>query len=214
MVAIVGPSGAGKSTLLDGLLGLRPPDQGDILVDAIPLSNIDLNSWRSRISVVDQDPYVFDDTVGANIRFGADGVSDVAVIEAARVARADKFIRQLSSGYDTIIGERGAQISGGQRQRIALARALVRNPEILLLDEAMNALDRHTEDELQLFLKSFARSRTVIFVSHRIESVLHADLVVMMEDGRVLERGAPRTLLERGGPFARLFAAQRSETVP
>jgi subfamily B ATP-binding cassette protein MsbA len=214
MVAIVGPSGSGKSTLLDLLLGLRPPDRGDVLVDAIPLSRIDLNSWRSRISVVDQDPYVFDDTVGANIRFGADGVSDAAVVEAARFARADKFIRQLPSGYDTIIGERGTQISGGQRQRIALARALVRNPEILLLDEAMNALDRHTEDELQLFLKSFARSRTVIFVSHRIESVLHADLVVMMEEGRVLERGAPRSLLERGGPFARLFASQRSEMVP
>ncbi|TIM35252.1 MAG: ABC transporter ATP-binding protein [Mesorhizobium sp.] len=214
MVAIVGSSGSGKSTLLDVLLGFQRPTRGEVLVDATPLSKIDLKSWRSRISVVDQDPYVFDDTIGANIRFGADGVSNAAVIEAARLARADEFIRQLPSGYDTVVGERGTQISGGQRQRIALARALVRDPEILLLDEATNALDRRTEDELQVFLKSFARSRTVIFVSHRIESVLHADLVVMLEDGRVVERGTPGSLIESAGPFASLFAAQRSETVP
>jgi ABC-type multidrug transport system fused ATPase/permease subunit len=161
--------------------------------------------------VVDQDPYVFDDTVAANIRFGAEAVSDATIRDVARLARADEFIAHLPHGYDTVVGERGAQISGGQRQRIAFARALVRDPQILLLDEATNALDRRTEDELQVLLKSYTRSRTVVFVSHRIEPILHADLVVMLEEGRIVDMGPPETLLESDGPFARLFASQRSE---
>lgn len=208
MVAIVGASGAGKSTLLDLLLGFQAPQTGVIRVDDVDLNAFDLKTWRARIGVVSQDPYVFDDTVRANILFGRPDASEDELRAAARAACADDFISALPNGYDTLVGERGTQISGGQRQRLALARALLRDPDILLLDEATNALDTATERALQQALTRFAERRTVIIVAHRFATIEGADHVLVLEDGRLTEQGRPRALLDAGGPFAQMFAGQ------
>jgi ATP-binding cassette, subfamily B, bacterial MsbA len=208
MLAIVGPSGAGKSTVLDLLLGFQRAQKGTIRVDDVPLSACDPVSWRARLAVVSQDPYVFDDTVRANILYGRPGATDAQMVAAARLACADGFIRELPMGYDTVVGERGAQISGGQRQRIALARALVRDPDILVLDEATNALDAPTERAFQDALAHFVRHRAVLVVAHRLSTVEKADHVVVLDQGRVVEEGDPRSLLREGGRFSHMFASQ------
>jgi ATP-binding cassette, subfamily B, bacterial MsbA len=210
MVAIVGASGAGKSTLLDLLLGFQRPQLGQISMDDVPLGEYDVSSWRAGLAVVNQDPYIFDDTVSANLRYGSPAASETEIIEAARLACADEFILALPAGYETIIGERGTQLSGGQRQRIALARALLRKPDILILDEATNALDVATERAFQEALAAFAKQRTVIIVAHRLTSIEHVDHVVVLEGGRVVEEGAPAALLRTGRNFATNFGAQKN----
>jgi ATP-binding cassette, subfamily B, bacterial MsbA len=208
MTAIVGGSGAGKSTLLDLLLRFQEPQKGMIRVDGIPLNLFDLASWRSRIAVVSQDPYIFDDTVRANILYGRLDATEAEMIAAARLACADDFIRELQMGYDTVIGERGTQISGGQRQRLALARALVRGADILILDEATNALDSLTEQAFQDALARFAEERTVFVVAHRLATIEKADHVIVLDSGRVVEQGGPGALLGADGPFFRMFSSQ------
>ena len=208
MVAVAGFSGAGKSTLLDLLLRFQRPQRGSILVDGVPLEDIAPTDWRERIGVVSQDPYVFDDTIRANIMFGCLEASGAQMVEAARFAGADEFIRAFPMGYDTVVGERGTQISGGQRQRLALARTLLRDPDILLLDEATNALDVITERMFQDTLRRFAQSRTVIIIAHRLATIEIADHVLVLEGGRLVEQGNPRALLKANGPFARMFAFQ------
>jgi subfamily B ATP-binding cassette protein MsbA len=208
MVALVGPSGAGKSTLLDLLLRFYEPQHGGILADGIPINELDLASWRARLAVVSQDPYIFDDTVRANILYGRPEASEADLVNAAVLACADDFIRELPMGYDTKVGERGTQISGGQRQRLALARALVRDPDILILDEATNALDTLTERAFQEALEHFARHRLVFVVAHRLATIENADRVVVLDAGRVVETGTPRALLAGGGPFSQLFLSQ------
>jgi subfamily B ATP-binding cassette protein MsbA len=205
MVAIVGASGAGKSTMLDLLLRFHEPQRGTIWVDGVPLRDIEVSSWRSRLAVVSQDPYVFDDTVRANILYGRPESTDAEMVAAARLACADEFIRQLPLGYETVVGERGTQISGGQRQRLALARALVRDPEILILDEATNALDTLTDRAFQEALMRFGEDRTIIVVAHRQALIEKADYVVVLDEGRVVEQGEPRTLLQANGLYARMF---------
>jgi ATP-binding cassette, subfamily B, bacterial MsbA len=208
MVALVGPSGAGKSTLLDLLLRFYEPQHGEILADGIPIGELDIASWRARLAVVSQDPYIFDDTVRANILYGRLQASEAEMVHAAVLACADDFIRELPMGYDTQVGERGTQISGGQRQRLALARALVRDPDILILDEATNALDTVTERAFQEALEHFARHRLVFVVAHRLATIENADRVVVLDAGRVVETGPPRALLAAGGPFSQLFLSQ------
>jgi subfamily B ATP-binding cassette protein MsbA len=210
MVAVTGASGAGKSTLLDVLLRFQRPQRGSVVVDGVPLDEIALADWRDRIGVVSQDPYVFDATIRANITFGRLEASESEMVEAARFAGADDFIRELPNGYDTIVGERGSQISGGERQRIGLARALLRDPDILLLDEATNALDTLTERAFQQTLKRFAESRAVVVVAHRLSTVLSADVALVLEDGKIVERGHPGQLLEAKGLFASMFSAAAS----
>jgi ATP-binding cassette, subfamily B, bacterial MsbA len=210
MVAIVGASGAGKSTLLDLLLGFQRPQLGEIFVDDVALGEYDVSSWRAGLAVVDQDPYVFDDTVSANLRYGRPSASESEITEAARLACADEFIRALPGGYEAIIGERGTQLSGGQRQRIALARALLRKPDILILDEATNALDVATERAFQEALAAFAKQRTVIIVAHRLTSIEQVDHVVVLDCGRVVEEGAPAALLRTGRNFATNFGTQKN----
>jgi subfamily B ATP-binding cassette protein MsbA len=205
VVAIVGASGAGKSTLLDLILRFQEPQLGSILVDGVPLREIEPTSWRSRIAVVTQDPYIFDDTVGANILFGRLDATENELIEAARLACADSFVRDLPKGYDTIVGERGTQISGGQRQRIALARALIRDPDMILLDEATNALDTLTERTLQEVLRRFAETRVVIVVAHRHATIEHADHVIVLNGGKLVEQGPPQALLRADGLFTAMF---------
>lgn len=204
VVAIIGPSGAGKSTALDLLLRFLEPQGGGIWVDDQPLSEFDPGSWRARIGIVSQDSYIFDDSVQANIRYGRPGASDADIAEAARLACIDQFIDELPQGYDTIVGDRGTQMSGGQRQRLALARALVRKPDILVLDEATNALDVETERAVQETLRRFSGKRTVIIVSHRMTMIDMVDQVIVFDQGRVVEDGAPQALLATDGFLARL----------
>ena len=208
VVAIVGASGAGKSTLIDLILRFQQPQQGRILVDDTALNELNVASWRAGLGVVNQDTYVFDDTVAANLAYGSPKATEAEIVEAARLACADDFIRTLPNGYDTLVGERGTQLSGGQRQRIALARALLRHPEILILDEATNALDATTERAFQLALSAYAKQRTVIIVAHRLATIESADHVVVLERGKVVEQGTPAALLKAGRAFARNFGPQ------
>ena len=208
VIAVVGASGAGKSTLIDLLLRFQRPQQGRILVDDIPLSEFDVASWRAGLGVVNQDPYIFDDTVAANLSYGSPSATKAEIVEAAQLACADDFIRTLPQAYDTIVGERGTQLSGGQRQRIALARALLRRPDILILDEATNALDATTERAFQRALAAYAKHRTVIIVAHRLATIEDADHVIVLEAGQVVEQGSPAALLKAGRAFARNFGGQ------
>jgi subfamily B ATP-binding cassette protein MsbA len=211
VTAIVGSSGAGKSTILDLLLRFQDPQIGRIEVDGTPLSEFDLKTWRSRIAVVSQDPYIFDESVRANILYGRLEATEAELVRAAQLACADAFIRELPDGYDTVVGERGTQISGGQRQRLSLARALVRSPDILILDEATNALDTMTERAFQEALRQNVRDRTVIIVAHRLTMVEMADYVAVLSDGKLVEEGCPRSLLRANSQFARLFRSDRDE---
>ena len=208
MTAVVGRSGAGKSTLLDLLLQFQQPQQGMILVDGIPLETLDIASWRSRIAVVSQDPYIFDDSVRDNILYGRPTATDAEIAAAACLAHADHFIAELPRGYETIVGDRGVRLSGGQRQRLALARALARRPDILVLDEATNALDSLTEQAFQEALLEFARERTVIVVAHRLSTIERADHIVFLDSGRVVEQATFADLLRADGLFARMHRLQ------
>lgn len=207
--ALVGRSGAGKSTLLSLLLRFRDPASGEILVDGEPLRSFDLAGWRARLSVMSQEAQLFNDTAAANIRYGRLEATDADLEAAARIAGAHDFIQALPQGYDTILGDAGARLSGGQRQRIALARTILRAPSVLLLDEPTNALDAETEQAFQAALKTFAQGRTVVVIAHRLSTVMNADQVVVLEDGRVVEAGPPAELLARPGRFAQLHGLQQ-----
>ena len=208
-LAIVGPSGAGKSTVLDLLLGFRHPEKGRIVIDGTPIENIDGGAWRSKLSVVSQDPYIFDDTVRFNILYGRPESEHGEIVQAAELADADSFIRTLTNGYDTLVGERGVHLSGGEGQRVVLARALIRVPEILILDEATNALDSVTEQAFQRALSHFARNHSVVIVAHRLSTIRQADHIVVLNQGRVVEQGDFSTLLARNGLFTRMYELQQ-----
>jgi subfamily B ATP-binding cassette protein MsbA len=202
--AIVGKSGAGKSTLMDLLFRFRDPTAGRIMVDGVPLDTLRIASWRSRVAVMSQDVHLLNDSVAANIAYGKPGASLEEVRAAANVAGADSFIQELPERYDTIVGDGGMRLSGGQRQRIALARTILRNPDVLLLDEATNALDNETEREFQSALRRYAKERTVIVIAHRLSTVEAADQIVVLDAGKVVEIGSPDRLLRARGAFARL----------
>lgn len=202
--AIVGRSGAGKSTLMALLFRFRDPERGGVLVDGVPLTEFDLASWRARLSLMPQEAQLFDATVAENIGYGDLGADAARIRRAAEVAGAAEFIEALPDGYDTELGDRGLRLSGGQRQRIALARTILKDPEILLLDEPTNALDIETERAFQAALDRFSQGRTVVVIAHRLSTVRNADQVVVLEAGRVVEAGPPAELLARPGRFARL----------
>lgn len=209
--AVVGRSGAGKSTLMSLLFRFRDPVSGDILVDGRPLRDLDLAAWRARLSLMAQEAQLFNDTVLANIGYGDLEAERARIEAAAQVAGAHPFIAQLPQGYDTELGDRGARLSGGQRQRIALARTILKDPEILLLDEPTNALDVETEQAFQAALQTFSRGRTVVVIAHRLSTVRSADQVIVLDAGRVVEVGSPAELLARPGHFARLHGLQYAE---
>jgi subfamily B ATP-binding cassette protein MsbA len=207
--ALVGPSGAGKSTLVKLLFRFYDPTEGVISVDGRPLAELELGAWRDRIALVSQDVFLFNGTVRENIAYGRPGATDAEIEEAARKADAHGFIRRLPQGYDTELGDRGVRLSGGQQQRITLARAIVRDPDLLILDEATNALDSRSERLIQDALNLFGEGRTVIIIAHRFSTIEQADHIVVLEGGRLCEEGDRESLLAHEGLFSELLALQR-----
>lgn len=215
MVALVGRSGSGKSTLVHLLARLYEPERGEILIDGIDIAELELASLRAQIAYVGQDVTLFNDSVAANIAYGAPGPVDAHRLrEAARAAQALAFIEALPAGFDTTVGNRGGLLSGGQRQRLAIARALYRDAPILILDEATSALDSHAERAVQAALGTLRAGRTSLVIAHRLSTVREADLILVFEDGRIVERGRHEALLASGGPFAALSASQLKSDVP
>lgn len=207
-VAIVGASGAGKSTVFSMLMRFYDPQQGRILIDGVDIREADPEAVRSRIAIVPQDVTIFAATAADNIAFGKPGAGREAIEAAARDAYADAFIAKLAEGYDTELGERGVMLSGGQRQRVAIARAILRDAPILLLDEATSALDAESETLVQTALDRLMEGRTTIVVAHRLATVLKADRIFVMEDGYIVEEGTHRSLVAKGGVYARLAKLQ------
>ena len=210
-VALVGPSGAGKSSVLNLIPRFYDPVRGRVTVDGTDVRAATLSSLRANIALVSQETHLFDDTIRANIAYGKAGAADAEVEDAARRAGAHDFIAALPEGYATRVGGRGVKLSGGQRQRIAIARAMLKAAPILLLDEATSALDANTEHQVQGALRELMRGRTTLVVAHRLSSVADADLIYVLEDGRVVESGRHGELLARGGAYARLYARQVAE---
>jgi subfamily B ATP-binding cassette protein MsbA len=208
-VAIVGASGAGKSTLFNLIPRLYDASAGRILIDGQDIAQVTLYSLRASIALVAQDALLFDDTVRANIAYGVDcPVGDAEIEAAATAAAAHDFIRVLPDGYDTRVGERGANLSGGERQRIALARAFLRDAPILLLDEATSALDSANEQLIQSALETLAKGRTTLVIAHRLSTIRNADRIIVMDQGRIAEIGDHATLIAANGLYARLAALQ------
>jgi ATP-binding cassette, subfamily B, bacterial MsbA len=205
VTAVAGYSGAGKSTLVALLLRFIEPEHGRILIDGVPLSEIEPESWHRRIAFVEQNAFLFNASVRDNIGYGDLEAGFDAIREAARIAQADGFIDELPQGYDTFIGEHGVRLSQGQRQRIALARSLLRKPDVLILDEATNALDRPTEHALRAAIEEVRDGRAVIVIAHRRETIENADNIVVLDHGRVVEAGRPADLARRDGVYARLY---------
>lgn len=208
MTALVGPSGAGKSSLVALLCRYYQPDAGVIRVDGRPLEDLKLDEWRGRLAVVRQENFLFGTTIGENIAYGAPDATPDEVVAAATLAHAHDFICEMPDGYDTLVGDRGRRLSGGQRQRIALARALLRRPEILILDEATNELDSLTEVAIQAAIEDLRRTCTLIIIAHRLSTIASADQVVVMEAGRVVQTGTFAKLAHGRGLFARMLKAQ------
>jgi len=213
-VALVGPSGAGKSTILNLIPRFYDPSAGRVLIDGTDVRHATLASLRGAIALVSQEVSLFDDTVRANIAYGRFGASEAEIIAAAQGAAADEFIRALPEGYDTLVGEHGIKVSGGQRQRLAIARAMLKNAPILLLDEATSALDTESERQVQAALKTLMKGRTTLVIAHRLSTVVDADLIYVIDGGRVLESGTHAQLMARGGAYRRLYALQFADEVP
>ena len=214
VVALVGPSGAGKTTAADLLPRFHDPTGGQILMDGVPLTRLSRRSVRALMGVVSQDTVLLNDTVLANIAYGSPGASREQVEAAARAANAAGFIATLPNGYDTVLGERGTRLSGGQRQRIAIARALLRDPPILILDEATSALDTESERLVQQAIDRLMQHRTVLVIAHRLATVRDADEIVVLEAGRLAERGTHEELLRTGGLYRRLYDMQFRDEEP
>ena len=206
--AIVGATGSGKSTLVKLILRLYEVQYGNIYLDGIELTNLNLKDLRRAIGLVSQDVFLFHGTVAENIAYGSFEASNREIVNAAKIGEAHEFIAQLPDGYKTIVGERGQKLSGGQRQRIAIARAVLKNPPILILDEATSAVDNETEAAIQRSLERITKNRTTIAIAHRLSTVRNADCIFVMEEGRVIESGQHEQLLEHDGVYASLWRVQ------
>jgi ATP-binding cassette subfamily B protein len=209
MVAIVGPSGAGKSTISRILFRFYELSSGRVTIDGQNIRDVTQASLRAAIGMVPQDTVLFNDTIEYNIRYGRPEASDSEVREAARLAQIHAFILTLPQGYDALVGERGLKLSGGEKQRVAIARTILKSPPILMLDEATSALDSHTEKEIQDALERVARERTSLVIAHRLSTVVHADNIIVLDHGEIVEQGTHLELLAKGGLYASLWARQR-----
>ncbi len=207
-VALVGPSGGGKTTTCSLLPRFYDPGAGSVEIDGIDVRDVTVETLREAIGIVQQDVYLFGGTVRENIAYGRPDATDAQIVEAARRANIHEFVMGLPEGYDTFVGERGARLSGGQKQRIAIARVFLRNPRILILDEATSALDNESERAIQASLEELSEGRTTLVIAHRLSTIRGADLIAVVEDGRVVEQGTHDELLELGGTYARYYEMQ------
>ncbi len=208
VLAIVGPSGAGKTTLVNLLLRFYDPTQGRVLIDGVDIRKVNLRSLREAIGVVSQETVLFNSSVGENISYGSPQATDEVIQQAAQAAYADLFIQNLPKGYDTVVGERGVKLSGGQRQRLAIARAILRNPPILILDEATSHLDTESEREVQRALENLMTGRTVFVIAHRLSTIQRATKILVLDEGRIVQMGTNEALLKEGGVYKRLYDLQ------
>lgn len=208
VVALVGKSGSGKSTLMSLVPRFHDPSEGRILIDGRDIRDVTLTSLRAQIAIVSQETVLFDETVRANIAYGRPEASEEDIIRAARAGHAWEFIEELPEGLDTLIGENGISLSGGQRQRLAIARAMLRNPPLLILDEATSALDTESERNVQAALAELMKNRTTLVIAHRLSTVQHADRIIVLDEGRIVEEGLHHELLRRNGVYSRLYQTQ------
>jgi len=206
VTAIVGPSGSGKTTLINLILGLFSPSSGRITVDGIPVQELTNETWLGRIGFVSQDTYVYNNTVGENIRFNRESYSHEEIVRAATIANANEFISELPEGYDSMVGDRGVKLSGGQQQRICIARAVVGSPEILLFDEATSSLDSISEHQVQKAIDNASVDRTVIIIAHRLSTIRHADKIIVLDQGKVVDAGTHQELVDRKGEYAHMVS--------
>ena len=209
VTAVVGPSGAGKTTMINLILGLFEASEGRITVDGVPLQEYRLESWLGNIGFVSQEAFISHSTVADNITFARNGHSMESIIKAAKIANAHGFISELPQGYDTVVGDRGMKLSGGQQQRISIARAVLNEPEILIFDEATSSLDSDSEKLVQEAMDIASKDRTVIIIAHRLSTVRHADKIIVLDGGRVVEQGIHEELLSRNGHYSRIVASSR-----
>ena len=210
-VAFVGAVGSGKSTLMNLVTRLLDAEPGMILIDGRPIRQIPLSVLRGSTGYVPQETFLFSETIAGNIAFGVENATREEIEDAATKAGIADDIREFPKGFDTFVGERGITLSGGQKQRTAIARALIRRPKILILDDALSAVDTYTEERILSHLRGVMRGRTSLIVSHRVSTVKDADLIVVLDDGRIAERGTHDELIERGGLYAELYEKQLLE---
>jgi ATP-binding cassette, subfamily B, heavy metal transporter len=208
-VAVVGPSGAGKSTLSRILFRFYDIQSGDVLIDGVSVKQLQQKSLRNAIGVVPQDTVLFNDTIEYNIHYGRAGASKEEVIQAAKLAKIHSFVESLPQGYQTMVGERGLKLSGGEKQRVAIARTILKNPRILVFDEATSALDSQTEKQIQASLQEVSRDRTALVIAHRLSTIIDADEILVLIEGRIVERGKHGELLAKGGEYAAMWKRQQ-----
>jgi subfamily B ATP-binding cassette protein MsbA len=207
-IALVGPSGGGKSTLVDLMPRFYDCIKGEILIDGLPIQKMVINDLRGLMGIVSQETILFNDTVFNNIAFGMETATEEEVVAAAKVANAHEFIENMPLGYQTNIGDRGTKLSGGQRQRLSIARAVLKNPPIMILDEATSALDTESERLVQQALENLMKNRTSIVIAHRLSTIQFADEIIVLQSGEIVERGTHNELLERNGIYRKLYDLQ------